>query len=167
MARLSERHEKLDANGVGLCSVPMWFGYGGEAGFCDEPAYGVRPPTRFRTRWDGYESADDGGPVVHAGGLSCPKHGGPKVPPAVVEAQKVREMVDAFKPLADAANAVMAKIKAEPFIDVVFDGPPGPESGRFVECEDETGRSINAGEWIDRGNGLWALRIKPPSVEVK
>ena len=28
-------------------------------------------------------------------------------------------------------------------IDVVFDGPPGPAPGRFVEVEDETGRSIN------------------------
>lgn len=45
------------------------------------------------------------------------------------------------------------------FIDIVFDGPPSRESGRFVEVEDEHGRSFNAGEWIDRGNGLWALRI--------
>lgn len=45
------------------------------------------------------------------------------------------------------------------YIDVVFDGPPGAEAGRFVEVEDPSGRSINAGEWIDRGNGLWALRI--------
>jgi hypothetical protein len=44
-------------------------------------------------------------------------------------------------------------------IDVVFDGPPGPESGRFVEVEDMQGHSINAGEWIDRGDGLWVLRI--------
>ena len=33
-------------------------------------------------------------------------------------------------------------------IDIVFDGPPGPESGRFVEVEDEQGHNINAGEWI-------------------
>lgn len=46
------------------------------------------------------------------------------------------------------------------YVDVVFDGPPSAESGRFVECEDETGASISAGEWIDRGNGLWALRIQ-------
>jgi hypothetical protein len=45
------------------------------------------------------------------------------------------------------------------FIDIVFDGPPSHESGRFVEVEDEHGHSINAGEWIDRGNGHWALRI--------
>ncbi len=43
--------------------------------------------------------------------------------------------------------------------DVVFDGPPGPTAGRFVEVENEDGRGFRIGEWIDRGNGLWALRI--------
>ena len=43
-------------------------------------------------------------------------------------------------------------------IDIVFDGPPGSESCRFVEVEDN-GRSIKFGDWIDRGNGLWALRL--------
>lgn len=50
------------------------------------------------------------------------------------------------------------------FIDIVFDGPPAPESGRFIEVEDPNGWSINAGEWIDRGNGTWALRISPEST---
>lgn len=45
------------------------------------------------------------------------------------------------------------------FVDVVFDGPPSHESGRFVEVEDEQGKSISFGEWIDRGDGMWALRI--------
>lgn len=45
------------------------------------------------------------------------------------------------------------------YIDVLFDGPPSHESGRFVEVEAPDGSSINAGEWIDRGDGLWALRI--------
>ncbi len=44
------------------------------------------------------------------------------------------------------------------FVDVLFDGPPAPVSGRFIEVEDESGRSINAGAWIDR-DGYWALRI--------
>ena len=42
---------------------------------------------------------------------------------------------------------------------VVFDGPPSHESGRFVECEDAEGHGINAGEWVERPNGWWALRI--------
>ncbi|MDN7490536.1 hypothetical protein QZM35_22760 [Burkholderia sp. AU45274] len=53
------------------------------------------------------------------------------------------------------------------FMDIVFDGPPSYQSGRFVEVEDEQGRSFNAGQWIDRGNGLWALRIaRAPRTEV-
>ncbi len=46
------------------------------------------------------------------------------------------------------------------FIDVVFDGPPSHEPGRFVEVENEAGASVKAGEWIDRGDGYWALRIR-------
>lgn len=45
------------------------------------------------------------------------------------------------------------------FVDIVFDAPPGHESGRFVEVEDETGKSITLGEWIRRPDGYWALRI--------
>jgi hypothetical protein len=42
---------------------------------------------------------------------------------------------------------------------VVFDGPPGPEPPRFVEVEDDEGRSIRCGEWLQRSDGHWALRI--------
>jgi hypothetical protein len=49
-------------------------------------------------------------------------------------------------------------------IDVVFDGPPGPESGRFVEVEDEAGRSIELGEWVERPDGYWALRLQVPTA---
>ena len=44
-------------------------------------------------------------------------------------------------------------------INIIFDGPPAPESGRFIEVETDDGRSINAGEWTQREDGLWALRI--------
>ena len=44
-------------------------------------------------------------------------------------------------------------------IDIVFDGPPGPVAGRFVEVEDDSGASIGVGEWIERDDGYWALRI--------
>ena len=49
------------------------------------------------------------------------------------------------------------------FIDVVFDGPPGPEAGRFVELENSRGESISPGEWVHRPDGYWALRL--PSRE--
>lgn len=44
-------------------------------------------------------------------------------------------------------------------IDIVFDGPPSAVSGRFVEVEDSSGRSIDFGEWIQRPDGYWVLRI--------
>ena len=44
-------------------------------------------------------------------------------------------------------------------VDIVFDGPPGPESGRFIEAEDADGKSIKFGEWLERADGRWVLRI--------
>ena len=49
--------------------------------------------------------------------------------------------------------------KEQRTIDIVFDGPPGHESGRFVEVEDENGASISIRKWLQRADGLWALRI--------
>lgn len=47
------------------------------------------------------------------------------------------------------------------YIDIVFDGPPEAESGRFVEVEDADGVSIRIGDWLPDGN-LWRLRIPDP-----
>lgn len=47
----------------------------------------------------------------------------------------------------------------ERFVDVVFDGPPAAESGRFVEVEDHLGRSIQFGSWVQRPDGYWCLRL--------
>ena len=44
-------------------------------------------------------------------------------------------------------------------LNIVFDGPPGPVSGRFIEVENDAGAGVNAGEWSERSNGWWALRI--------
>lgn len=52
-------------------------------------------------------------------------------------------------------------------IDIVFDGPPGPEAGRFVEVENKAGASIGVGHWIERGDGMWALRIPTTADEVR
>ena len=56
-------------------------------------------------------------------------------------------------------------------INIIFDGPPSHESGRFVEVETDDGKSINAGEWIER-DGYWVLRItdlpdSPPNTQLK
>jgi hypothetical protein len=50
---------------------------------------------------------------------------------------------------------------ARTFIDVVFDGPPDHDRPGLIEVEDHNGFSINAGEWIQRSDGHWVLRIKP------
>lgn len=43
-------------------------------------------------------------------------------------------------------------------IEILFDGPPGPVPGRFIEVNDaETGASISWGEWRDNGDGTWSL----------
>ena len=49
--------------------------------------------------------------------------------------------------------------RAPGFTDIVFDDPPGPVCGRFIEVEDEHGASIRFGEWVQRDDGLWALRL--------
>jgi len=43
---------------------------------------------------------------------------------------------------------------------IVFDGPPGPEAGRFIEVEQEDGSSVKAGQWEKRENGQWVLHLR-------
>lgn len=52
-------------------------------------------------------------------------------------------------------------------LHIVFDGPPGHESGRFVEVEDDTGSSVNAGTWADNSvSGFHDLVIPAPRAWV-
>lgn len=59
------------------------------------------------------------------------------------------------------------------YIDILFDGPPSSEGGRFIEIENEDGYSISAGEWLEPkcspanhsegeacGEQFWRLRLK-------
>lgn len=55
------------------------------------------------------------------------------------------------------ARYAMGSYKA---INIVFDGPPGSKSGRFVEVETDNGESIGIGKWIERDDGFWVLRIQ-------
>jgi hypothetical protein len=76
------------------------------------------------------------------------------------DAQRIRDaigMVNGVLSVAPVAGEV-----AMDYIDIVFDGPPGPAAPRFVEVEDSQGRSINYGEWVQRPDGYWALRIPAP-----
>jgi hypothetical protein len=43
-----------------------------------------------------------------------------------------------------------ARAPATSYVDVVFDGPPGPLAPGFVEVEDDQGRSLQYGEWVER-----------------
>ncbi len=45
-------------------------------------------------------------------------------------------------------------------INIVFDGPPGHDGGRFVEVETDDGHSMTIGQWLKRTDGCWSLRIE-------
>lgn len=49
---------------------------------------------------------------------------------------------------------------------IIFDDGPGPKSGRFVEVENDKGESIRAGEWSQRPDGLWQLKIEEKLPEI-
>jgi len=51
------------------------------------------------------------------------------------------------------------------YVDIVFDGPPGPESGRFVEVENAAAESIKFGQWTKRPDGYWVLRIRSRDIQ--
>lgn len=66
--------------------------------------------------------------------------------------------------LSELLGARMAPI-AGPHFDVVFDGPPGPEAGRFVEVEDDQGRGISIGHWVPPAKGAEHYPLQPPKVD--
>lgn len=43
-------------------------------------------------------------------------------------------------------------------VDIVFDGPPSHDAPRFVEVERD-GKAIKYGEWLQREDGYWVLRV--------
>ena len=51
------------------------------------------------------------------------------------------------------------KANLQPGIHIVFDAFPGPDGCRFIEVENEHGKSIKVGEWVSRPDGLVALVI--------
>lgn len=53
------------------------------------------------------------------------------------------------------------------FVDIVFDGPPGPEAGRFIDVEDDRGHSVDVGVWVQLGADRWALRLPVSADELK
>jgi hypothetical protein len=67
--------------------------------------------------------------------------------------------------LVERQAAELAAQQAVP-IHIVFDGPPSPEAGRFVETETPGGQGVGIGRWIAQGNGYWALEIRIPRGDV-
>ncbi len=59
------------------------------------------------------------------------------------------------------AQMSVSRRPVPPTVDIVFDGPPSHESGRFIEVEDSDGNSIKFGEWLKRPDGYWVLRVSP------
>ncbi len=53
---------------------------------------------------------------------------------------------------------------ASTHFDIVFDGPPSALAPRFVEVEDDQRRSISLGQWVERDDGYWVLRVTPDSL---
>lgn len=49
------------------------------------------------------------------------------------------------------------------YFDILFDGA-GPDK-HFIEVEDDEGYSMNLGTWIERPDGLWALRFYPEDLK--
>ena len=50
----------------------------------------------------------------------------------------------------------------ERWVDVVLTAPPGGPAeppAVFVEVEDDQGRSITYGQWLQREDGAWVLRL--------
>lgn len=52
-------------------------------------------------------------------------------------------------------------------VDIVFTAPPGPANECvFVEVETLDGRSVSLGEWVQRPDGLAALRVEVADTSV-
>lgn len=50
------------------------------------------------------------------------------------------------------------------YINIVFQGEPGAEAPLFVEVENEHREGINPGQWVEREDGYWVLRIPEPEI---
>ncbi len=63
-----------------------------------------------------------------------------------------------FEPATDAEVGFCDE--PDDYTDIVFDSPPAHESGRFIEVEDAKGAGVSLGEWVERPDGYWALRLR-------
>ena len=81
----------------------------------------------------------------------------------VLYAQKAGELradgchnaAEAYDEMACSLDAAIEALE-QGELHIVFDGPPGPEAGRFVEVETPDGKSVCAGRWEQRDK-YWHL----------
>ena len=82
------------------------------------------------------------------------------------EATKLwREAGDKADQLAARVTELEALTPKPYTFQIRFDGPPGPESGRFVECETLDGKGVSVGHWEQDGDD-WLLIVEgydPPN----
>ena len=52
-------------------------------------------------------------------------------------------------------------------INLIFDGPPGPDGPRFIECEDEDGNSFDVGQWFEESDGTYSVDPEKTAEERK
>lgn len=69
-----------------------------------------------------------------------------------------------YYPSIEAAEVIIRAVGllsegAPSYYDIVLDGPPEHLAGRFVEVETPDGASVKLGDWIERDDGYWVLRI--------
>lgn len=85
--------------------------------------------------------------------LDMPSHGrhAPKAPPGYVS-PIVTDNDDLARGVLH-VRAAQEDFEAEDFVDIVFDG------GRFIKVENMQRASVRFGEWIERDDGYWVLRV--------
>lgn len=84
--------------------------------------------------------------------------------PTAIEEESSSSIEDVSTTMSGIIGSFDSSIRPKPekssrAINIIFDGPPSHESGRFVEVENDRGQSVSVGEWEEREDGLWALRI--------
>lgn len=52
----------------------------------------------------------------------------------------------------------------EGYVDIQFDGAPGPYGCKFMDVVNENGKGVSLGEWLEVSPGDWVLRITPESL---
>jgi len=66
------------------------------------------------------------------------------------------------------AHTFDAELAAADYVDLLFDGPPGPEGQAFVEAVDPHGNGVSVGEWIKMDDDpYWRLRVRGARTDEK